>query len=173
MIVKLDPVLVCHCMSLKIWIFLIIHKKSYYIMWRIKMKRYERSRAGFMILPSSSRSRFLSWKFSAWLDYMRDADSSLFTFYIFSCMLMGQNLQILRKSSEYFSVQHHNKLVTSGVNKAKDTNEWLAREVLRRQDNHRIFPSSTISIVFSLTFAACYTHSNLFTAPVCSKWSNS
>lgn len=34
------------------------------------MKRYERSRAGFMILPSSSRSRFLSWKFSAWLDYM-------------------------------------------------------------------------------------------------------
>lgn len=137
-------------------------QKSYCIMWRIKMKRYERSRAGFMILPSSSRSRFLSWKFSSWLDYMSDADSSII--YILSCcMLMGQNLQILRKSSEYFSVQHHHNklLVTNGVNKARDTNEWLARRVLRRQDNHRTFSHHRLYQLFSRWLLLLATHTRL------------
>lgn len=92
---------------------------------------------------------------------MSDADSSII--YIFSCcMLMGQNLQILRKSSEYFSVQHHhNNLVTNGVNKARDTNEWLAREVLRRQDNHRTFSHHRLYQLFSRWLLLLATHTRL------------
>lgn len=72
-----------------------------------------------MILPSYSRSReeiFIVENFQrgGWTIW-ENADSSII--YIFICW-WTQTFKLLRKSSEYFSVQH-NKLVISGVSWSK------------------------------------------------------
>lgn len=99
--------------------------------------------------------RFLSWKFSAWwLDYMRECRQ---LHYLHFHLLMDPNLQTITQIERIFLCPAQ-QACYKWSELRQDTNEWLARVVLRRQGAKitiAFFPSSTISIVFLLAAAAC------------------